>query len=87
MQAEGLPAVVYTHPWEYDVDQPRLPLPRLRALRHYGRTATTRAKLARLLREFSFTTCAEVLAEVRGRAAAPSPAEVVAGTRDLLEVP
>lgn len=68
MAAEGLPAVVYTHPWEYDPQQPRLPLSRLGALRHYGRIATTGSKLARLLGEFSFTTCAEVLADVRGRA-------------------
>ena len=79
MAAEGLPAVVYTHPWEYDVQQPRLPLSRLGALRHYGRIATTAGKLVRLLGEFSFTTCVEVLADVRGRATtAPSAAEVTA---------
>ena len=61
MEAEGLPGVVYTHPWEYDVEQPRLPLPRLRALRHYGGIAGTEFKLARLMREFRFGTCAEVL--------------------------
>lgn len=61
MEAEGLPGVVYTHPWEYDVSQPRLPLPRLRALRHYGRIATTESKLARLLSQFRFGTCADVL--------------------------
>jgi len=66
MQAENLPAVVYTHPWEYDTEQPHLPLPRLQALRHYGRIAGTAAKLRRLLGEFEFTTCAEIVDAARG---------------------
>jgi len=65
--AEGFPGVVYTHPWEYDPEQPHVRLPFLRALRHYSRIATTEAKLARLLREFRFTTCLEVLDAVRNR--------------------
>jgi polysaccharide deacetylase family protein (PEP-CTERM system associated) len=66
MQAENLPAVVYTHPWEYDPAQPRLRLPALQALRHYGRIAGTAAKLRRLLAEFEFTTCAAVVDAARG---------------------
>jgi polysaccharide deacetylase family protein (PEP-CTERM system associated) len=83
LAAEGLPAVVYTHPWEYDPEQPRLRLPALRALRHYGFVSTTEGKLERLLREFPFTTCAEVLEAVRGRRSpagpAPAPTPVLAG--------
>jgi len=77
MAREGLPAIVYTHPWEYDPQQPRLPLSRWRGLRHYARVASTEEKLARLLRDFAFGTCAEVLADVRGSAtpaASPQPA-------------
>jgi polysaccharide deacetylase family protein (PEP-CTERM system associated) len=77
INGEGLPGVVYTHPWEYDIDQPRLPLPRLRALRHYGRIATTQGKLARLLQDFEFATCAQLLQSVRGGAAAVPATEPV----------
>jgi polysaccharide deacetylase family protein (PEP-CTERM system associated) len=70
MNAQGVPGTVYSHPWEYDPEQPRLPLGGLQALRHYGRLASTEAKLVRLLREFRFTTCAEVLDTVRGHRAA-----------------
>jgi polysaccharide deacetylase family protein (PEP-CTERM system associated) len=69
LDAEGLPGVVYTHPWEYDTQQPRLRLPHRRALRHYGRIGATEAKLARLLREFQFGTCARVLGMSRAEAA------------------
>jgi polysaccharide deacetylase family protein (PEP-CTERM system associated) len=72
LQGEGLPGIVYTHPWEYDAEQPRVSLSRLRTLRHYGRIATTEAKLMRLLREFRFTTCSEVLDAARARLA-PRP--------------
>jgi polysaccharide deacetylase family protein (PEP-CTERM system associated) len=65
LSSSGLPGVVYTHPWEYDLGQPRLPLPRLRALRHYARIRTCAGKLERLLREFEFGTCAEVLDAAR----------------------
>lgn len=79
LHGEGLPGIVYTHPWEYDPEQPRVPLSRLRALRHYGCIATTEAKLVRLLREFRFTTCADVLDAARARTAPrpASPAESV----------
>lgn len=80
LNAAGIPGIVYAHPWEYDCQQPRLPLPPWRALRHYGRLATSEPKLVRLLREFRFTTCTEVLDGLRGTAApandatAPEPA-------------
>jgi polysaccharide deacetylase family protein (PEP-CTERM system associated) len=70
MNAAGMPGVVYTHPWEYDVDQPRVKLPPLRRLRHYARIATTPGKFERLLRDFEFTTCLDVLEASR---ATPEP--------------
>jgi polysaccharide deacetylase family protein (PEP-CTERM system associated) len=85
MQAEGLPGVVYTHPWEYDREQPRLPLPRLRAWRHYGGIAGTEAKLARLLRDFRFGTCSEVLGISRATppTTASAPADMQPATSAL----
>jgi polysaccharide deacetylase family protein (PEP-CTERM system associated) len=73
INAEGLPGIVYTHPWEYDPQQPRLPLSRARALRHYGRIAGTESKLARLVREFEFGPCRDILDAVRRREVRSTP--------------
>jgi hypothetical protein len=74
LNAAGDPGVVYTHPWEYDPEQPRVAMPPLRARRHYGRLVTTEAKLARLLREFQFGTCLEMLDSLRKKPEPEAPA-------------
>lgn len=58
---ERKPAIFYTHPWEIDAGQPRLPLSRVSAWRHYANLASTEAKLARLLEEFQFAPLGTVL--------------------------
>jgi polysaccharide deacetylase family protein (PEP-CTERM system associated) len=58
---ERKPAIFYVHPWEIDADQPRLPVGRASALRHYGNLRRTEAKLDRLLREFRFAPLGTVL--------------------------
>jgi len=70
MEKENLPAVVYTHPWEYDPEQPRIALPFTTRVRHYARVASTEAKLQRLLGEFEFGTCAALVEAARGTAPA-----------------
>jgi polysaccharide deacetylase family protein (PEP-CTERM system associated) len=50
------PAMVYFHPWELDVDQPRIPARFRSRLRHYTNLATMDFKIARLLQDFRFTT-------------------------------
>ena len=53
--AESGPAVFYTHTWEFDPGQPRVPGAGLRArLRHYTGLAGAEAKLIRLLRDFAW---------------------------------
>jgi polysaccharide deacetylase family protein (PEP-CTERM system associated) len=52
----GEPAMVYTHPWEVDPEQPRLPLAPLDRWRHYGGLARTLPRLERLLSEFRFVS-------------------------------
>lgn len=59
---EGLPALIYTHPWEVDPAQPRQQVGRLTRLRHYRNLDQTELRLERLFREFQFTTVREVLA-------------------------
>jgi polysaccharide deacetylase family protein (PEP-CTERM system associated) len=55
-ERRGTPGTFYIHPWEIDPDQPRLAVPRLTRLRHYGGLRRTMPRLTRLLREFRFTT-------------------------------
>lgn len=55
----GHPAIVYVHPWELDIDQPRLDLKaRWRFLRYYG-LASTEPKLRRLIEDFEFAPMRE----------------------------
>jgi polysaccharide deacetylase family protein (PEP-CTERM system associated) len=61
-QTERQPAIVYLHPWEVDVDQPRLPVGRLAQFRHSVNTPSTESKLRRLLRDFRFAPVRDVLA-------------------------
>ena len=49
----------YIHPWEIDPDQPRLAVPRVTRVRHYGGLGRTAPRLVRLLREFRFTAIRE----------------------------
>jgi polysaccharide deacetylase family protein (PEP-CTERM system associated) len=58
---EGQPAIVYLHPWELDVEQPRLPVGGLTQLRHSVNTAATEAKLRRLVNDFAFAPARDVL--------------------------
>ncbi len=57
----GRSGVFYIHPWEFDPDQPKLPLPYLKRFRHYYGLGSTKEKFERLLNDFSFTTIREIL--------------------------
>ncbi|MFH1998359.1 MAG: XrtA system polysaccharide deacetylase [Planctomycetota bacterium] len=56
MNARNYPAVIYLHPWEFDPDQPHLPLGGLKTFRHYCNISRTGGRLESLLRRFSFDT-------------------------------
>jgi len=60
---EGFRAIVYTHPWEIDPEQPRLPASRRSRFRQYTGLATTAGKLKRLLKGFRFAPIAETFSE------------------------
>jgi polysaccharide deacetylase family protein (PEP-CTERM system associated) len=60
---EGHAAMVYLHPWEFDPDHPRVPLPASRGLVHYFGLRRTEPRLRGLLRRFRFGTVREALAE------------------------
>lgn len=59
--AEKRPAIFYLHPWEIDVDQPRLPAGLLSRIRHYRNLDQTEVRLRRLLTDFSWGTMRSVL--------------------------
>ena len=53
---EGLPAIIYMHPWEFDPDQPKLNLGWLQTKRHYYHIEHNYAKLAALLDRHPWTS-------------------------------
>jgi polysaccharide deacetylase family protein (PEP-CTERM system associated) len=59
---EGQPAVVYFHPWEIDLDQPRIQAAWISRFRHYTNLARMEGKLRSLLTNFSFAPIREVYA-------------------------
>ena len=64
INAEGHPAIIYLHPWEFDPDQPRVPnAPLLSRFRHYVNLRKTERRLRTLLQEFRFGTMCEVFAD------------------------
>lgn len=65
----GISAMFYIHPWEYDLDQPRLPCGRITRARHYGNLARTWPRMRALLAEFPFTSVAQRYPELLGQMA------------------
>lgn len=61
MNRDGIPALVYLHPWEFDPDQPKIDLPLSRRFMHYFNIRVTARKADGLLRHFAFAPLQEVL--------------------------
>jgi len=53
---DGLPLIVYVHPWEIDATQPRIAASLKSRLRHYTNLNRTEGRLRALLRERAFTS-------------------------------
>ncbi len=51
---QGRPVVFYAHPWEFDPDQPRMPLSPIKRFRHYNHLGSTLSRLDRLLGAFEW---------------------------------
>jgi polysaccharide deacetylase family protein (PEP-CTERM system associated) len=58
---ENRPLNVYLHPWEVDVDQPRIAASLKSRFRHYQNLKTMAPKVDRLLSEFRLGTMSDVL--------------------------
>jgi polysaccharide deacetylase family protein (PEP-CTERM system associated) len=67
------PAVLYLHPWEIDVDQPRIRAGLRSRLRHYRNLKTTKPRLEALLASFRWDTVRAVLGLPGGGTFAPAP--------------
>jgi len=61
MNREGIPGLVYIHPWEFDVEQPKIDLPLSRRFMHYFNTRSTQQKVEGLLKHLRFASIKEVL--------------------------
>ena len=59
VRQEGLPIIVYVHPWEIDPDQPRLPGRLTSRIRHYTNLSKTYDRLSHILKEGNFTSFRE----------------------------
>jgi polysaccharide deacetylase family protein (PEP-CTERM system associated) len=71
-QRRAAPATFYIHPWELDVEQPRIDVPFITRLRHYGGMSRTVPRLRRLLSQFRFQAIATTLAEQSHLARVPA---------------
>jgi polysaccharide deacetylase family protein (PEP-CTERM system associated) len=60
VNAEGMPAVFYMHPWEIDPGQPRIEAPLKSRFRHYTNLHRTESRLSKLLKEFRWGRMDEV---------------------------
>lgn len=58
---EGWPAVVYLHPWEMDIEKPRLQMGLKWRIIHECNINKMQEKFERLIKDFSFTTISGVL--------------------------
>jgi len=58
---EHQPAIVYLHPWELDVHQPKVRVGWLTKFRHSVNTGTTEGKLLHLLKDFRFAPARTIL--------------------------
>src|SRR5262249_9998768 len=61
VQREGLPVIVYVHPWELDLGQPRPRVTARERVTHYHGRSGLRTKLERLLTDFRFGTMSRLL--------------------------
>jgi polysaccharide deacetylase family protein (PEP-CTERM system associated) len=64
-ERRGVPATFYIHPWELDPVQPRLDVPLLTRIRHYGGLRRSAPRIRRLLSQFAFQPIVETLGLTR----------------------
>lgn len=58
---DNMPFIFYLHPWEIDVEQPRIDAKWLSRFRHYNNLSKCYERLEKLLNQFKFSTVSDVL--------------------------
>jgi polysaccharide deacetylase family protein (PEP-CTERM system associated) len=61
INGRGHPAIVYIHPWEFDMEQPRIELPLSRRFMHYFNLRGAQKRTEGLLSRFRFAPIKDVL--------------------------
>ncbi|MCZ6634248.1 MAG: DUF3473 domain-containing protein [bacterium] len=61
LERQGIPGVFYLHPWELDVDHPKVGFHWKAWVTHYFNLGATKKRLERLLSDFRFGPLSEVL--------------------------
>ncbi len=79
LDAEGLPAMLYLHPWEVDPDQPRIAGSLKSRIRHYTNLRSTERKLEQLLRTRHWAPVREVIQQIKKSGVKLSKVEVERG--------
>lgn len=64
VNAEGIPAVTYFHPWEFDTSEPELEGPWLSRFRHNVNRSRMASKFGRLCDDFTFAPIRDTFREV-----------------------
>ncbi|HOV79237.1 MAG TPA: DUF3473 domain-containing protein [Bacillota bacterium] len=57
------PGMVYIHPWETDMGQPRVKAPLINRMAHYTNLETTAGKIEELLKRFDFVPLGDLISE------------------------
>ena len=60
LNQQGIAAILYLHPWELDLDQPRIPVSPRERLTHFTGRASLSTKLGHLLQDFLFAPLSDV---------------------------
>jgi polysaccharide deacetylase family protein (PEP-CTERM system associated) len=74
LNQKGHPAVIFLHPREFDLDNPRVRLPLTKKLVVDARLERTSKRLGRLLDDFSFTSVSAVLKRLKKESRMQGPA-------------
>lgn len=61
LHSKGLPAILYVHPWELDLSQPRPKVTLRERITHYHGRKTLREKLERIFTDFRFGPLCDLL--------------------------
>ncbi len=82
LEKQGVPLVMYLHPWELDPEQPRMQGSMISTVRHYLNLRKTEQRLAWLLDEFSFAPIQDAMGRIVG-----THAMAIRGQREVAATP